>query len=81
MNLRYVLQIFELLEQSKRCEGGFAEGETWDDFEEELDSLVMGIDLQPTCSYVNRHFAVYFAALRAFVELGNAMVGVKVQRL
>jgi hypothetical protein len=81
MNLRYVLQIFELLEQSERCEGGFAEGETRDHFEEELDSLVMGIDLQPTCSYVSHHFAVYFTALRAFVELGDAMVGVKVQRL
>ncbi len=81
MNLRYVLQILELLEQSKRCEGRFAEGETWDDFEEELDSLVMGIDLQPTRSYVNRHFTVYSAALRAFAELGNATVGVKVQRL
>ncbi|CAK9861911.1 unnamed protein product [Sphagnum jensenii] len=71
-----VHKIFEQLEQSKRCEGGFAEGETRDDFEEELDSLVTGIDLQPTCSYFNRHFTVYFAALRAFVT-----VGVKVQRL
>jgi ATP/maltotriose-dependent transcriptional regulator MalT len=72
MNLRYVLQIFELLEQSKGCEGGSAEGEARDDFEEELASLVTGGDLQPTRSYVNRRFTVYFAALRAFAELGNA---------
>ncbi len=81
MNLRYVLQIFELLEQSKGCEGGSAEGEARDDFEEELASLVTGGDLQPTRSYVNRRFTVYFAALRAFAELGNATVGVKAQMM
>ncbi|CAM6045702.1 unnamed protein product [Sphagnum compactum] len=67
-----VHKIFELLEQSKGCEGGSAEGEARDDFEEELASLVTGGDLQPTRSYVNRRFTVYFAALRAFAELGNA---------
>jgi hypothetical protein len=74
------LQIFELLEQSKGCEAGSAESEGREDFEEELASLVTGGDIQPTRSYVNRRFTVYYAALQACSELGNATVSVKLQR-
>jgi ATP/maltotriose-dependent transcriptional regulator MalT len=65
-------KIFELLEQSKGCEAGSAESEGREDFEEELASLVTGGDIQPTRSYVNRRFTVYYAALQACSELGNA---------
>lgn len=73
--VRLILQIFELLEQSKGCDTLAGEGEGRDEFEEELANLVTGGGLQPTRSYVNRRLNVYYSALRACGDLGNIEVG------